>query len=517
MSLLVSNLSSRTVIVILSGCLALYAYGKSKKDLPLPPGPPQKLISGNLHQLRQGASWDVYMKAGVVYGPIVYFRVLTRRIIVLNSSKAVQDLLEARSNIYSDRPQAWMYKELVGRKWAVFNISSLHPWFRQYRSLFRRALYANDMVDRYQEVQERYSITMLDLLKNEPEKFISHARRNAGSSIVEVAYGWPVKDDDDYLVSLMKEAFAVSEELTRPGRWLVDVFPWLRFIPSWFPGGGFHLKAKEYREKMDPIDQFPHARVKEQMATGSYIPSFTSTQLQSHSDQEGGVSQEAEDIIRWTAAGLYAGGADTTVSAMTTFFLVMTLYPEIQKQAQDEIYSVLGQERLPHVKDRGSLPYTEAIIKEILRWAPVVPIGLPHRVTQEDEYTGYRIPEGTIIIANIWAIMHDSELYSNPWMFDPSRFLSGLVRKQIEPDPRKFAFGFGRRVCPGAQLAEDSLFTNISRILATFDISKAVGDDGVEIKPPVEFTSSVIRHPKPFKCKIVLREDSVGARLLKEL
>ncbi|KAL0061491.1 hypothetical protein AAF712_011714 [Marasmius tenuissimus] len=177
MSLLVSNLSSRTVIVILSGCLALYAYGKSKKDLPLPPGPPQKLISGNLHQLRQGASWDVYMKAGVVYGPIVYFRVLTRRIIVLNSSKAVQDLLEARYNIYSDRPQAWMYKELVGRKWAVFNISSLHPWFRQYRSLFRRALYANDMVDRYQEVQERYSITMLDLLKNEPEKFISHARR----------------------------------------------------------------------------------------------------------------------------------------------------------------------------------------------------------------------------------------------------------------------------------------------------------------------------------------------------
>ena len=60
---------------------------------------------------------------------------------------------------------------------------------------------------------------------------------------------------------------------------------------------------------------------------------------------------------------------------MSTFFLVMTLYPEIQKRAQDEIDSIVGQERLPHVKDRDSLPYIEAIIKEILRWAPVVPVG----------------------------------------------------------------------------------------------------------------------------------------------
>ncbi|KAL0581129.1 hypothetical protein V5O48_000918 [Marasmius crinis-equi] len=506
------TLTPSTIAIIVSGCIALFAYKKTKERMPLPPGPPHKLISGNLHQLQRTEPWEGYMKWGAIYGPILHFRVFTRRIIVLNSSKAVQDLLESRSNIYSDRPVMWMYTELVGRKWAIFNISSLHPWFRKYRSLFRTALYANDMVDRYQEVQERCSVTLLELLKNEPENFISHARRNAGSAILEVAYGWSVQDENDYLLSLMKEAFTLQGELTRPGAWLVDIFPWLRFIPSWFPGGGFHIKAREYREKMDPVDRFAHAWVKNQMASGIYNPSFTSTQLQLYSEREGGLSQEDEDVIRWTAAGLYAGGADTTVSAMTTFFLVMTLHSDVQKRAQEEIDRVVGKDRLPHVKDRGELPYVEAIIKEILRWAPVVPLGLLRRVTQEDDYMGLRIPEGATVLANIWAIMRDPDLYSDPSSFNPNRFLG----KQSEPDPRKFAFGFGRRICPGAQFAEDSLFMNISRILATFEVRRAVGIDGAEIETPVEFTSGITRHPKPFPCQIVLRDGSAGARLLSE-
>ncbi|KAL0581128.1 hypothetical protein V5O48_000917 [Marasmius crinis-equi] len=484
------SLSPSTAAIIVAGCIALFAYKRMKERMPLPPGPPTKLISGNLHQLqRTEPAWEEYIKWGAIYGPILHFRLITRRIIILNSSKAVQDLLEARSNIYSDRPVVWMYKELVGRKWNIFNISSLHPRHRKYRSLFRTALYAKDMVDRYQEVQERCSVTFMELLKNEPEKFMDHARRNAGSTILEIAYGWTVKDEDDYLVSLMKEAFVLQGELTKPGAWLVDTFPWLRFIPSWFPGGGFHIKAKEYREKMDPIDRFAHDWVKDQMASGTYNPSFTSTQLQAFSEREEGLSQENEDVLRMTAAGLYSGGADTTVSAMTTFFLVMTLYPDVQKRAQDEIDRVVGKDGLPHVKDRGELPYVEAIIKEILRWAPVAPLGLPHRVTQEDEYMGFRIPEGVTVLANIWAIMRDPDLYKDPSTFNPNRFLGN----QSEQDPRKFAFGFGRRVCPGAQFAEDSLFMNVSRILATFNIRKAIGEDGVEIEPPADFTSSLIR------------------------
>lgn len=60
---------------------------------------------------------------------------------------------------------------------------------------------------------------------------------------------------------------------------------------------------------------------------------------------------------------------------MTTFFLMMTLHPEVQQRAQAEIDRVVGKGRLPNINDQKDLPYTMAVIKETLRWAPVLPLG----------------------------------------------------------------------------------------------------------------------------------------------
>lgn len=80
----------------------------------------------------------------------------------------------------------------------------------------------------------------------------------------------------------------------------------------------------------------------------------------------------------------------------------MTLYPAFQKRAHAEIDQLLHGARLPTIEDQKDLPFTEALIKEVLRFSPVAPLALPHRVTQEDTYEGYRIPEGTTVMANIW-------------------------------------------------------------------------------------------------------------------
>jgi hypothetical protein len=331
--------------------------------------------------------------------------------------------------------------------------------------------------------------------------FIPAIRRNAGSVILEFAYGWPVKDNDDYLVSLMAKSFALQAEIIRPGRWLVDVFPILRFVPSWFPGGSFHKKAAEFRREMDPVDKFPHKWTKEQMESGSYVKSFTSKQL---SDAEGTLSDEDEDIIRWCSSALYAGGADTIVSVMTSFLLLMVLNPAAQKQAQMEIERIVGTHRLPTIADRDHLPYVNALIKEVLRWAPPAPQGLPHRVTVDDTYMGFDIPKGATVIANIWAILHDPEIYQNPTQFEPQRHLGNSP----QPDPCNYIFGFGRRVCPGAQFAEDAIFINISRTLATFNVTKAQDEQGKEIEPLIEFTTTATSHPKPFLCAITPRENA---------
>jgi cytochrome P450 len=96
--------------------------------------------------------------------------------------------------------------------------------------------------------------------------------------------------------------------------------------------------------------------------------------------------------------------AEQTVSAMGTFILAMLLHPSIQARAQSEIDAVTGGagERLPTSDDRDKLPYVQALIKELFRWRPLAPVGLPHKLTKDDIYKGYLIPKGSVVLANIW-------------------------------------------------------------------------------------------------------------------
>jgi cytochrome P450 len=87
---------------------------------------------------------------------------------------------------------------------------------------------------------------------------------------------------------------------------------------------------------------------------------------------------------------------------MLNFFYLMLSFPESQKKAQEELDQVIGRYRLPDFSDRESLPYINAVIKEVLRWFPNVPLGLPHAASEEGEYKGMRIPKGSLIIFNAW-------------------------------------------------------------------------------------------------------------------
>lgn len=105
----------------------------------------------------------------------------------------------------------------------------------------------------------------------------------------------------------------------------------------------------------------------------------------------------------------------------------MTLYPGIQRKAQEELDRVIGSDRLPTFADRDRLPYISALVMEVLRWIPIGPLGMsftklfhsqpqeclcftprvavPHLSTQDDWYNGYFIPKGTNVIPNIWYVL----------------------------------------------------------------------------------------------------------------
>ena len=123
----------------------------------------------------------------------------------------------------------------------------------------------------------------------------------------------------------------------------------------------------------------------------------------------------------------------------------MVLNPGAMRKAQEELDRVVGRDRLPDFSDRENLPYIDAVVKEVLRWAAPVPLSVPNRVIQDDEYRGYFIPAGSTVIQNVWAIFRDPSIYPDPETFNPDRFLKDGKTNPSVFNPETRVFGAGRR------------------------------------------------------------------------
>ena len=74
------------------------------------------------------------------------------------------------------------------------------------------------------------------------------------------------------------------------------------------------------------------------------------------------------------------------------------------RKAHVELDAVVGPDRLPDFSDRASLPYVDAVIKEMIRWHNSTPMSLPHCTMEDDELHGYFIPAGTVLFGNTWCV-----------------------------------------------------------------------------------------------------------------
>lgn len=252
----------------------------------------------------------------------------------------------------------------------------------------------------------------------------------------------------------------------------------------------------------------------------SHVPSFVSTAIE-QADKTSGLDVTGEYALKWAAASLYFGAADTSVSTMEAFFLAMSMYPGVQRKAQEEIDRVVGGSRLPKFSDREAMPYVNALVDEAQRWHPVAPLGLPHATDKEDTIEGYRIPKGALLLANIWWFTRDPNTYHDPEVFKPERFLA----PHNEPSATNVTFGFGRRICPGTELytksrastnscaqslagkamADSSLWLTLTQSLAVFETHKALDDGGKVIEPEHGFSGGIIGRPTPFRVRVVAR------------
>jgi len=381
----------------------------------------------------------------------------------------------------------------------VISSSPYGDTWRKYRKLVHGVMHPRALKQYYPIFERDMRICLLHLLDS-PDNFLEHLRLYAGKVIVMFTYGIKVETSQDEYITIAEEAISKTFPFVHPGAVLVDIFPPLRYVPSWFPGAGFKRNAKIWRAMGDKMATLPFNHVKADLAAGTAVPSFTATCL-----QEGTYS---ESDIMWSAGSMYLAAADTTFTTLSTFFLAMALYPDVQQRARAEIDQAVKPGTLPTFDDRPNLPYIECLLKELQRWHPATPVSVPHSLMEDDYYDGYFIPRGTIVIGNVWAISQDEANYREPTRFWPERFQDP---ETAELDPYKYVFGFGRRICAGVNFADATLYIAVVSILSQFTISKPLDENGNEVELDVLFTTGVISRPEPFKCTIRARSASAAA------
>ncbi|KAF8158874.1 cytochrome P450 [Mycena galopus ATCC 62051] len=374
--------------------------------------------------------------------------------------------------------------------------------WRQYRRLFNQH-FRRDAIAAHHPVRFRKIQDFLRGLLSTPEDFFAHTKTLAAAIIMGTVYGYDIKPTHDRFVDLAEEGVRRSFESVLPGAYAVNTFPFLRYFPSWFPGCGFHRFARETSELVDEMKNAPFDFVRQNMRDGVGRSSVL-RELLENNDTQGGC-KERESMIKDVTALAYAAAADTTASTLVIFIMAMALNPEVVRKAQIEIDAVVGIGSLPGFEHRSALPYCEAVVREVFRWKPILPLAIPHLTTEDDIYEGYFIPKGTMVFANIWAMVHDESIYPHPDKFNPERFLT--TDGQLNADDRILAFGFGRRNCAGRQAADATVWATVVSILATFNIAKAKYETGEEIEVDPVFAGGLASQPMPFKCAITPRND----------
>ncbi|TCD66640.1 hypothetical protein EIP91_001107 [Steccherinum ochraceum] len=458
--------------------------------LPLPPGPAGLPFIGNIHQLPVENQEVVFSQWAKEYGDVVFARFFGVPVIILNSVGAAQDLLVKRSGNYSDRPAFVAMRELVGWDTMLPLLTYVDQRFKKIRTWFKEILSSKVASNRLKPLQRRETYTLLNLLLTRPEEYTSHLVRFGGSVLLDVAYAYKVVTDDDPLLQA-GEAAMHGTALAGSGFGLIlDFFPTLKHWPMWLPGSGFKRTAKATGVLVDRLKNVPYNKVVSDMAKGKASSCFLVDLLETHL-QRGPISDSDVQDIKTAAATVYGAGTDAMSVFLINFILAMVKHPDVLRRAQDEIDRVVGHERLPDFDDRASLPYLDGVLRETFRWHPTFLLGLPHRSMQDDEYMGYRIPGGAIVLANIWHMSQNKAEFPNPHEFRPERYIG--PDPESKADPREFAFGFGRRGCPGKSFADSSVFLLVANIVATMNLAKAKDENGVEIDPPFEFEQGVTR------------------------
>ncbi|GLA17049.1 hypothetical protein AnigIFM62618_004161 [Aspergillus niger] len=456
------------ISILASFLLVTYRPAIKKSNHKLPDGPRPLPIIGNIHQMLTQRLMEVVHKWHQDYGTMVAFRYGQQQAISISSLEIIQDLLVKRGAIYSSRPPF-----IIASRMSLGFNSAIMPYGKQWQNHHRimSSFLDTTAVSRYRSLEDMESKQALDELL-ESDDFEASLSRYAGSILMTLGYGIRLETtDNDIPAKLHAMNRHPFEAMGNTYYSLVELFPILDRLPSC----------------LAPWKQFS-ANV-EREATEFHMKHF---------EIGNAGSRVSPKELAYVIGTLQQAGFDATLTILRLVIKTVVLHPHCLREAQQELDRVVGPDRLPSFGDIPQLSYINAILNEAMRWQMPIPFAIPRTTTQDDEYKGYHIPSGTVIIPNVWAMMLNPEVFPDQDKFEPERWIEN-------PNLDHSLFGFGRRICPGRHLGWDSVFILTARLLWAYNITHSYKDGKrIEVDPwDIELTFTAA--PGPFKASFQVR------------
>lgn len=492
----------------------------------LPSGPTPLPFVGNKFDIPKSKPWVQFQQWSKEYGPIFTLWIGRNPTLVISDPKVAVDLMEKRSPKYSSRPRMVVMGEVYNGNSSILTQPYGRGWTIR-RKLLHQAL--NPRALRlYKPTQEAEATRLCNALLTNPDGWEKELERFTSSVVFCVAYGHRIDSLNAQVINDRFRFMHNMASLNVPGKYLAEAMPLMAKVPSVLAPWKRKVQAMGREEAQANLALLEMVKNEYAVAKARDKPdgipdSLCKLLLEMREKEPVPLS---ETHFSYVPASLFGAGSDTTASTLCTAFLALVTNPEVLRAAHNELDSMVGSDRLPTFEDERKLPYIKALSKETLRWRPVAVLGgTPHASTEADVYQGYHIPAGTTILGNNWAINLNEEYYPQPHLFDPVRFLSdaelaamgigeqSYTGAKIHPSKSGHSsFGWGRRICPGADLAANSLYIALARLLWSYDI---LGIEGRQYDT-FAYTEGFNIRPRKFECIIRVRSERHQAVLQKD-
>ena len=323
--------------------------------------------------------------------PVITFWIGRKPTIWINTASAASELLDKRATIYASRPYMLVFAELTGLGQSnLVNMYYGTRW-RMQRKITHQGV-GLQQVRRYRGFQNNESQIMAMDILHDPAEYVAHMERYATSVVSIIGFGRRVAKSDDPLITEVIAVMHRAADLNVPGKsfpMVIETFPWLARFPRWVPW------LRQFNSKGRGGDFF-YALADEANQESKHEDCYVKM-LYREKDKYGLAKQEIASLT----GNLFGAGSDTSSSTLITFVLACCAFPETLPRAWEELDRVVGPNRSPTFDDDVDLPYTKALMKEVLRWRSVAIIGgQPHAPIQDDRWNGYLIPKNSWVQGN---------------------------------------------------------------------------------------------------------------------